>query len=398
MKKSLTLFFFLIILIPSLTGCWSSREINEISIASALGIDKSEEGYLVTVQLINPGEIAAQSTSTRTPVTTYRTSGESILEAMRKLTLETPRKIYLSHLRLLVFGEDFAKDGIGKALDFLSRDHEMRADYYIVVAKNIKAGELLNVLTPVEKIPANKMYSSLEMSTQSWAATYNVQLDELINSLISDGKNPVLTGVIVKGDPGIGNDVKNVEKVDSPSTIQIRYIAGFKKDKLIGWLNEEESIGYNYIMDHITSTIVTVPCSEDGKVSIELIRTNASIKGKVAYGKPKIDIEVWAEGNVGDVQSKVDLSKTENIYALEKRAGEKIKSQMEAAIKKAQENFKSDIFGFGEVIHRVDPTRWKEFKNDWDKEFKKLEVNIKVNAKIRRLGTITESFQKEIRE
>ncbi|WP_432661858.1 Ger(x)C family spore germination protein [Wukongibacter baidiensis] len=398
MKRTFILFFILIIFTPSLTGCWSSREINEISIASALGIDKSDEGYLVTVQLINPGEIAAQATSTRTPVTTYRTSGESILEAMRKLTLETPRKIYLSHLRLLVFGEDFAKDGIGKSLDFLSRDHEMRADYYIAVAKNVTAGELLDVLTPVEKIPANKIFSSLEMSTQSWASTYDVQLDELISSLISDGSNPVLTGIIIKGDSNVGNDVRNVEKVDSPTTIQLRYIAGFKKDKLVGWLSEEESIGYNYIMDHITSTIVTVPWPEDGKVSIELIRTNASIKGIVEDGQPKIDIEVWAEGNVGDVQSKVDLSKTENIYSLEKVVGEKIKSQMEAAIKRAQEDFESDIFGFGDVIHRVDPNLWKELKDNWDKEFKKLEVNIKVNAKIRRLGTITESFQKEIRE
>lgn len=396
--KRIILFLLVLSLTASLTGCWSSREINEISIASALGIDKSEEGYLVTVQLINPGEIAEDATGTRTPVTTYRSSGQTIFEALRRLTLETPRRIYLSHLMLLVFGEEFAKDGIGKTLDFLSRDHEMRADYYIVVAKDTTASKLLNVLTPVEKIPANKMFSSLEMSEKSWASTYHVQLDYLLNSLISDGMNPVLTGIRIKGDPELGMDINNLEKVDSPTTIEISNIAAFKKDKLVGWLTEEESIGYNYIMNHVTSTVVTVPCPDDGKVSIELIRTNTKVESKIESDEPKINIEVWTEGNVGDAQCDMDLSEIKNIYILEGEVGKKIKSEMEAAIIKAQKDFKSDIFGFGETLHRTDPKVWRTLKTDWDKKFEKLEVNIKVNAKIRRLGTINKSFQKEIGE
>lgn len=398
MKRIIFLLLLILKLAILLTSCWSSNEINEISIASALGIDKSEKGYLVTVQLINPGEIAEKSTSTRTPVTTYRISGETIFEALRRLTLETPRKIYLSHLRLLVFGEEFAKDGIGKTLDFLSRDHEMRADYYIVIAKNTKATKLLDVLTPVEKTPANKMYSSLEMSEKEWASTYHIQLDELINNLISEGQHPVLTGIIIEGDPAAGYDIRNVEKVDSPATIHIGYIGGFKKDRLIGWLDEDESIGYNYIMDHVTSTIVTLPCSKDGKLSVELIRAKAEVKASVESGKPKINIEVWAEGNVGEVECDIDLSRTKNIYTLETNIGEKIKSNMESAVKKAQKDLKSDIFGFGEAIHRANPIVWKELKKDWDNEFERLEVNIKVKVKIRRLGTITKSFQKEIGE
>ncbi|WFD09643.1 Ger(x)C family spore germination protein [Tepidibacter hydrothermalis] len=398
MKKTHIIPFILIILISLLTGCWSRREINELSIASAVGIDKSKDGYLVTVQLINPGEIASKTATTRTAVTTYRTSGETIFEALRRLTLETPRKIYLGHIRLLVFGEEFARNGIGKALDIFSRDHEIRTDFYIMVAKNEKAEKLLNILTPVEKIPAGKMYSSLEMSSDSWAPTKTVQLDELINSLISEGKNPVLTGVFIKGDPKTGMDIRNVEKVDSPTTVQICNLAAFKKDKLVGWLNEPQSKGLNYIEGNVSSTVFNVPCSNKEKLAVELIRTKVKVNGKVENEEPKINIELLAEANISDVECKIDLSKPENIYKLEQKVAQRIKNVMEQAVKKAQNDFKSDIFGFGEAIHRADPKAWKKLKKDWGKEFEDLTVNIHVTAKIRRKGTITKSLQNDIKE
>lgn len=398
MKRIFIYFLTLLITTSFMTGCWSSREISELAIATAIGIDKVEDGYLVTVQLINPGEVASERATNRTVVTTYRTTGETVFEALRRITLETPRKVYLSHLRLLVLGEEFAKDGIGKALDFFSRDHEMRTDYFILVAKDIKAEKLLNILTPVEQIPANKMYESLEMSAKAWASTYHVQLDELISSLIGEGKNPVLTGVIVKGNPEIGMEIENLQRVDPPATVQIRYIAGFDKDRLVGWLNEHESIGYNYIMNHVSSTVITITCPKGGKLAIELIRSKAKIKGKVENGEAKIDIEVWTEGNVGDVECVIDLSENQSIYSLETKVEEKIKEQMEAAIKAAQKNLKSDIFGFGEAIHRVNPKVWRKIKDDWNKEFQDLEVDIQVTARIRRLGTIIKSFQNEVKE
>lgn len=398
MRKNLTLFIILMVSITLLTGCWNRREINELSIATAIGIDKSEEGYLVTVQLINPAEIASEKASTRTSITTYRTSGETVFEALRRLTLETPRKVYWAHLRLLVFGEEIAKDGIRKTLDFIVRDPEIRSDFYIIIARNEKADKFLNILTPVEQIPANKVFSSLKMSEKAWASTYHVQLDELVSSLVSEGRNPVLTGAIIKGDPEIGMDINNLHKVDPPTTLQIRYIAAFKKDKLVGWLNENESKGYNYIVGHVSSTIVNIPCSGDSKAAIELIRTKATVKGKVEYGEPKIVVEISTEGNVGEIECEVDLSKPENIYKLETKVEKEIKGEIEAAIKKCQKDLKSDIFGFGEAIHRADPKAWKELKTNWDNEFENLEVNIKVTVKIRRTGTITKSFQKEAKE
>ncbi|MFP3338838.1 hypothetical protein R0J91_12705, partial [Micrococcus sp. SIMBA_131] len=107
---------------------------NELAIAVAYGIDKVDDDYLVTAQVVNPGEIE-QSGGFTTPVTVYQENADTLLEAFRRMTTIAPRRIYGSHLRILVIGEGLAKEGIGDVIDLLSRDPEIRNDFYIVVSR-----------------------------------------------------------------------------------------------------------------------------------------------------------------------------------------------------------------------------------------------------------------------
>ncbi|WP_078431385.1 Ger(x)C family spore germination protein [Metabacillus halosaccharovorans] len=379
------------------SGCWSKKDLNELAIVTAIGIDKTENGYSVSIQILNPSELAGNTSSGRTEVVRFVKSGETVFEALRKLSTDTPRRIYLAHLREVVFGEEIASEGIGKALDFISRDHEMRTDFYITVAKGSTAADILNIQTAIEKVPANKLFNALENSESVWAAAKTVKLDELINSIVSKGKEPVLTGIYLYGNAEAGGSIENVHNVSPETGLKIDYLAVFKKDKLIGWLNKDESKGFNYITDNIKNTVVTIE-QEDGKIAIETLRSKTKVKGKMEKGKPVIDISITTEGNIADVESSIDLTKPENIDKLEKKYSDNIKEKVQTSIQQVQEEFQSDIFGFGEVIHREDPKAWKGLKDNWDEHFTNLDVNVHVKADIRRLGTITDSFQKETKE
>lgn len=39
-----------------LPGCWSSKELNELAVVMALGIDTAPQGYAVSAQVLNSGE------------------------------------------------------------------------------------------------------------------------------------------------------------------------------------------------------------------------------------------------------------------------------------------------------------------------------------------------------
>ncbi|MDF2679187.1 MAG: spore gernimation protein GerC [Brevibacillus sp.] len=396
MKQRLILIVVLMALV--LTGCWNRRELNDLAIAVGFGVDKADDQYRVSVQVVDPGEVAAnKGVSGRTPVTMYHVTAPTLFEALRKMTTVSPRKIYSSHLRIFVIGEEVAKEGIGEVLDLVSRDQEMRTDFYIVVAKGKHtAEEALKILTPIEKIPANNLFHSLESSARVWAPSTTVTLDQLIADMVSQGKHPVLTGLEIKGDYEVGQSVANIEKIDNAATLQYTGLAVFNKDRLVGWLNEEESKGYNFIQDNVKSTVGHLVCPGGGKLVLEVIRSQTKLKGKVEKGKPKVEVHSRIEVNVGEVACQIDLTKIGTINELEKLAEKNVRRLMEQAVNKVQKQYKVDIFGFGEVIHREDPTAWKSLKKDWDTHFAKLPVTYQIDVKLRRLGAVGNSFLKEM--
>ncbi|MFP7297317.1 Ger(x)C family spore germination protein [Neobacillus niacini] len=381
------------------TGCWNRRELNELAITLAMGIDLNEDGkYLVTAQVVNPGEITTKARG-HAPVIIFQAEGDSMLEAFRKMTMEAPRKIYPSHLRILVIGESLAKEGIGKPLDLLLRDWELRSDFYIAVAKGKKAEDILKVPTSLERIPANKLFNTLEVSAKAWSATRYVTLDELIEDMVSEGKQPVLTGVHVKvkGDEKTSFSKQIVEKIDPVARLYFKDLAVFKRDKLIGWLNEAQSKTYSIVTNNELSSVGNVSCPKGGKFVYQVTNSETEVKGRVVNGKPVIDINVRVEGKVAEIECDLDLKGKKSIDNLEKIYEKETKKMLEEAIKHVQKNEKVDIFGFGQAIYRADPKEWEKLKKDWDKKFEDMEVNVNVHGKINSIGTVGNSFLEELK-
>ncbi|MDQ8735188.1 Ger(x)C family spore germination protein [Paenibacillus sp. LHD-38] len=389
----------LVVMLALVTGCWNRRELNTLGIAIGIGIDKADDQYEVSAQVVAPGEAAGmKGASGRPPVVLYHATGASVLEALRKMTKQSPRKIYGAHVRILVIGEPLAREGIADVLDLLSRDQEMRTDFYIIVAKHTKAKNILNVMTPMEKLPAVNLFNALESSENAWAPTRKITLNELLSDLTSEGKQAILTGIELKGDEEAAGTKKNVEEIDSSGRLQYTGLAAFSGDKLIGWLTELESKTYNYLTGHVKSTVGVVNCPNGGSITLEVIRSKRTIKGKLENGKPSIEANLRIEANVGEVACRIDLTKTPTIEEIEQLANQRLQNFIEASIKKIQKKYKADIFGFGQAIHRSEPKLWKKIGKEWDAYFVKLPVNVKVDVNIRRLGTVNNSFIQEMKE
>ncbi|MFC4078402.1 Ger(x)C family spore germination protein [Salinithrix halophila] len=379
------------LLLLTATGCWDRRELNTLGIAIGIGIDKVGTRYRVTAQIVSPEAVTGQRAQIGPLATTYQAMGDTVFEALRKITTKSPRKIYVAHIRVLILSETLAKEGIRNVLDFFFRDPEVRPDFYVLIAKKNSARDLLSQFTRVEKIPASKMFFSLETSEKSWAPTKGVKLDQLLSEMMTKGKAPVLAGVEIRGEEETGETEANLNTITPPSLVVIELMGVLNKDRLVGWLNQEESKGYNYIRNNITNTVGHLPCPQGGKVVIEVKGIQSKIKGEIRKGKPKLTVEIKGEGNVGEVACNIDLSKKQTLYELEKRTEQRIKKMAEMSIKKAQ-GYRSDIFGFGEAIYRSDPNVWKKLKKNWDREFVKLKPDVKVDFKIRQTGSAGNSF------
>ncbi|RKJ45764.1 Ger(x)C family spore germination protein, partial [Butyricicoccus sp. 1XD8-22] len=185
----------------------------------------------------------------------------------------------------------------------------------------------------------------------------------------------------------------------TPSTIlKFDGMAAFKENKLVGWLNEDESKGLNYTQGNVQNTIIVIDQS-DGQVGIELINSTAEIIPHVhGSGPPSIEVKIEGEANIAEANTDLDLM-TDHIFSeLEEKTNEDIREKITQGVEKSQKRYKSDIFGFGEQIHKKAPDKWNEIKMNWKEMYPDIKVDINVNIKIRRVGTITNPFHNELKE
>ncbi|ULL18785.1 Ger(x)C family spore germination protein [Paenibacillus sp. H1-7] len=381
----------ILLLLPlMLSSCWSHHELNDMSIVVGMGIDRVDNQYIISIQTVNPGQVSVKKgpSSSAAPVITYEETGMTIPEALTRMTVKAPRHLYFAHLRMVVISEKAAQDGIAKSLDYLSRNNEMRTDFYFIIAKQAKASDVLKVFSVMDPIPANNMFTKLETSDNYWAATGSMNLNRLLQELGMRGKSPTMTGVEISGNRKLGQTTANGHRIDPPALIKYAGMAAFKSDRFVGWLDENDTKALNYVQDSVIQTLGQFPCPDgDGRISMQVIRSKSTIKAALRNGQPEFDVYLRVEQDLAAAECKADLSKSSIVAELKKASDKKLEALLGNSIKKIQKQYGTDIYGFGEAIHRSFPETWHQIK-DWDQAFAKAPVRIHANTVLRRVGTI----------
>ncbi|WP_373231553.1 Ger(x)C family spore germination protein [Cohnella sp.] len=385
-----------------LTSCWNMRSLKDLAIIVVMGIDKAPKNneYQVSFQIVNTEAVAPGAKGgggNVTPVTVYSGTGNTLFEAIRKSSQKVPRRLFFAHVQMLIIGESFAKEGINELFDFFERSHELRLTSTILVSRGVDAGTVVRILTPLEKIPANSIAGKLKFTSKVWSENIEVDIEDVIKAVVSKGREPVISGVSILGNTEKGRGVSNMEQTTPPATIEINGIGLFKDGKLKSWLDGREARGAVWIQNKMKSTILELDCKKKkDAIAIEIIRSQTNVEAEVQAGKPRINIHIREEGNVGEIKCPIDLSKKEEIEKLEQAWVKETKKEVMEAIETAQSE-KSDIFGFGEAVDRANPKAWEKMKEDWNETFAVSEVDVKVDAFIRRPGMRVNSYLSELK-
>lgn len=374
-----------VFLILSITGCWNSRELDKFAIVMGVGFDKPKESGKVqlTAQIVKPGELKAPKKEGGGGDNAYwniKSTGDTVFSAVRGFTHESSRKLYWPHNQVLIFSRNIAEEGVQKYIDFFVRDHETRRTVWVLVAKD-KAGEILEVKPELEKIPALSIANLCEAQLAT-SQSSTVKLQEFITRLMSKITAPVAPFIEVSGE---GKEKK----------VLVSGTAVFKKDKLAGQLDKTETRGLLWVIGEVKSGIIDVDCPDgDGKVALEIIRASSKITPEIKDGRVHIKVEIKEEGNLGCQSCPEDLTLPPKVASLEKEKQAAIRSEVMAALKKARK-FNTDIFGFGDAVHQKYRKEWKDLESRWDEVFPNIEVEVIVDARLRRPGTISKPASPE---
>ena len=386
MKKLL-----IIPLIFLLTGCWNYRELNQLAITTGIAVDKENANYKITIMIANSKKSSSSDGSITPSAAVYDGTGQTIYEAFKDTSLSVSKQIYLSHIDVLVLSEEVAKNNLTDVIDFLFRYPQTRNNFYLVLAKDKKASDILKVTTPLETFPSQNLAKNLEITDKLQGFTYTVNFTDFTKSLVSEGINPILPSVTVIGNSEEGNKEENVQQNESSTYLKLDMLGLFKKDKFVAWANPNQSKGINIINNKIYILGVIIDYQNE-KIVTEI--TEMKTDFKVENNKVKITIDTT--GAIQEVNSNVDLYNSKTIEEIQNSDVEKIKEYVNDAINLAKDN-KTDIFGFGNYVYKNNPKKWNEIKDKWDDEiFPSLEVEIEVNLKLQAKGSINNIV--EVRE
>ncbi|MBT2658469.1 Ger(x)C family spore germination protein [Bacillus sp. ISL-18] len=372
-----------------LTGCWDRTELKELGIVMGVAVDKDSDSgeYIVTSQLLRPGAISTQMPSTEKPVEEVVTSGKTIFEAIRKSNLEFDRKGFYAHAKVIVISENLAKEGLLPVLDFFQRGKEIRGYVFVCIAKNTQASKVLGIETGgIQNIPAIRIRDMIEDTRFQLKGT-KINLLNFYKESIGSGIEPVV-GVL------------QVEK-DKFEKKHVKMSGGavFNKDKLVGYLNAHQTIGYRWCKSEVESGAVSLPSpiNENRYESVEVKKAKTTIKPLVKGKEISFTINVTGEGNITEQEVMTSLEdstkKLEHMKMTEEKMEKQIEKDIKLAVEKAQKEFHSDIFGFGRALNKEKPKVWNIVKKDWNDRFAEVPYTVKVHFKINSTELMRGPFQ-----
>lgn len=389
MKKILITLSFIFIC----CGCYNYKELNDLAITSAIGIDKSDNGYKVTAQVVNTQKEGTDNNSSSDPkIIVYEHTSKTVQEAVRYMVLESPKRLYPNHMQVIIISEDVAKDGILGSLDLFFRDSELQKNFYVLISKDVSANQILKTLTPADSIVSSNIKKSLESDSSYLGITELVTYDELINTYLNPNKEISLPSVTLKGKMKGSDKIDNIEQSDSSTKVVLSQMAIFKDDKMIGYLDDKQSIALSFIKGKINNTIIKYKCN-GGYVVVETTNSKSSIN---VDNKGNFRIKISGDAAINEVSCDINLENDNSISKINKQVNKEIKKNVNNTIKYVKNNYNSDIFNFLDILYKNQYSLYKKISNDWYKDkFKDSKIDIDVDIKVIEKGNTLRVIKNE---
>lgn len=124
-----------------LTGCTSYTELNDLSIVTSIGIDYKDNKYELTVNVID-GKLDDQEIEKN--ITTLKSNKTTLEESFNDIYLKSSKKLYLSHLDLLIITEDAINQKFQNIIKNFLENNEYRNNFNVVLLSTFPLSQFMN--------------------------------------------------------------------------------------------------------------------------------------------------------------------------------------------------------------------------------------------------------------
>lgn len=380
-------------------GCWDLNEPEDRGFVFAAGIDYHEDQqlYEIAVQMADPGELQQEqnSGSPGPSFAVVSAKGHTPFQAARDLTLHITKEPFFSHMEIIVISEAVARNGLGPAIDYFRRERQTRLIAIpMILEEDISVTEFLRTDIPFEQFSAKGMARQANQMSFDRAVFPSRSLSETLIASSLSGKE-MLVGRVTLGEQ-TEEDMIGEEEEAIRSTVHMEGGAVFLGDKMKGWFDQKQIRGWFWIHGRLQrgTVIIKCPAHDTHPLAIEIFDSRSDMEPIITdEGEYRVKLFIQADGRVQDQLCPTGyVWDGELVRSLNQRLAAVIRNEVKDALEQAQE-LGIDVFGFGNLFYRKKPREWEKVEDDWEEIFKGLEVEIEIDANVRRAGLIRDPFR-----
>jgi spore germination protein KC len=345
-------------------------------IIQGIGIDKSTNGFTVTIEAINNVKNATmngQSTIEKVSKI-YVSEGESVAQALEDAIRTSGREPLFAHNRVLIIGEDTAREGLSGILDFFIRDYNAKPTVLLAIARDASAQEVLTKEMNKEIIVSLLLENILTESHQ-YGKALRVRMFEGINCFMDDIHNLAVPAVLIKEEAK-----ENMLMVSGTAVFD-------KRNKLVGYLNETETLGAAIFQHHFYKGFFNVYTSDGSNVILRIESVKRKVKAVYEDDKVHVYLNINAKCNIKGVESDktndINLKKVDEVAGL---AENMITQIVASTVNAARNELKVDLMHIGKRLWITNSASFESIRDEWIEKLGTSEVQITTKVTIKRSG------------
>lgn len=235
--------------------------LSERAIVVGLGIDKTEKGYAVSCEIINPKSQSGGGQGESDGFALISGTGKTLDAAIGEISQKTGLKVSLSQCNLIVLGNMFLTEQTFPSVNYLVQTYAVPELAIIAVAEN-SAAELLKTKPVMTTLSALQMQKTLHSATDD-ASIISTNVKDFFNGYLS--RTGVANVVSISAKKIDKNDVDKGSG-ESGDVYEYDYskLALFINGKSAMLLEKDDTVAINYMKYDLKKGGETV--SVDGEI------------------------------------------------------------------------------------------------------------------------------------
>lgn len=348
MKKILIIILTLLLC----TGCFDYKEINDLAIINAIGVDYENDEYVITLEILND-----QIDKDSSKITSYTKvgHGKNLTSAIENAADKLSKQLIFNHIKLMILSKSIIEEKFENIIDLFLRNTYFRENFYVISATKNKPETLLNHTTNEAPIASTAITDTLESIRYSSNTNVLKKFDEMVEEVITYGIDTCFSNITLKDNEFIVDGMSIFNNYSYKSNLSNEYV------KIYNLLTDNfDRPTYTINYDNLSFTTAI----NNGKINAEIKSGTINVTGNLM-------------GRIIDNDPKYNIRDPKNLERIDNDFTNLLNKKISEFIKVLQDN-NSDILGITRNYYKKTRTKNKDY---WLKLDIKSNIKFNINKK-----------------